>query len=436
MTTTQWGALDTVQAVAEGRVSAVEVVQARLDVIARRNDEVKAFVAVDPEAALAQARRVDADLDRYAALPLCGLPYAVKDVFESAELPTTYGSPIYAQHQPVFEAACSQAAKRHGAVLLGKVATGEFATQTPSAARNPLRLTHTPGGSSSGSAAAVAAGMVPVAFGTQTTGSIIRPAVYCGLVGYKPSFGLVGPAGMKTLSHSQDTVGVIARDVRDAAFFVFGLQGASSYPRHAVGKPRIALCRSRQWDYAAPETVACIDALAETLVRDGAQVDRLWLPPLLDWLATQQPRLFKFEARQNLGYEYDTHKAQLSPRLQSRMASADDVSFDEYLGIRRHVLQGRGVFSAFLSQYDALLYPAAAGEAEAGLAEAGDPRFGALWSLLHVPSVSFPAGLGPTGLPLGAQIVGDFADDVRVLGVAQYVAQLARDQVSGWPSGV
>jgi len=172
---------------------------------------------------LAEAARVDAG-----SCPdglLAGVPFAVKDVIDTSDYPTAYGSPIYTGHQPRLDAACVRLARRQGAVVMGKVATGEFATQTPSLARNPLRTTHTPGGSSSGSAAAVAAGMVPVAFGTQTTGSIVRPAVYCGVVGYKPSFGMIGAAGMKTLSHTQDTIGVIARDVADVAFFTLGLHG-------------------------------------------------------------------------------------------------------------------------------------------------------------------------------------------------------------------
>ncbi len=418
----QLGVLETVRAVKEGHTTATAIVQARLNSIEACNGRIKAFVAIDPERALAEAAHVDAGA--YKNGLLSGVPFAVKDVLDTADYPTRYGSPIYADHRPGVDAACVRRARQQGAVLMGKVATGEFATQTPSEACNPLRVSHTPGGSSSGSAAAVAAGMVPVAFGTQTTGSIVRPAIYCGLVGYKPSFGMIGTAGLKTLSHTQDTIGVITRDVPDAAYFTLGLHSARTASR-GIDRPQIALCRSRQWDYISPETHSAIEDLVRRLEASGARVVPIRLPALLEALAIQQPRLFMFEARQNLAHEFETCREGLSPRLQSRLTAADDVSFDEYVSIRQQIQHGQQAFADMMQGFDALLYPAAAGEAEAGHQEAGDPRFGALWSMLHVPTVSFPFSAGPTGLPLGAQLVGTFGADTRVLAAATSVSRLA-----------
>ncbi len=261
----QLTALQTADAVERGETTPTAIVRACLERIAERNDVVQAFVAYDAELALSQATQTESLRDA----PLKGVPFAVKDIFDTVDYPTEYGSPIYKGFRPRTDAACVALAKHRGAALLGKVATGEFATQTPGNARNPLRETHTPGGSSSGSAAAVGDYMVPVAFGTQTTASIIRPAVYCGVVGYKPSFGFVAPAGMKALSPSQDTLGVITRDVADAAFFTLGLHGAQRVNSAAAVRPRIGLCLSRQWDHARPATIAAIDRLAGQLEGAG-----------------------------------------------------------------------------------------------------------------------------------------------------------------------
>ncbi len=414
------GALETALAIKNGETTATAVAQSRLDLLEGCNDEVKAFVAIDPSKVLAEAARVDAG-----SCPdglLAGVPFAVKDVIDTSDYPTAYGSPIYTGHQPRLDAACVRLARRQGAVVMGKVATGEFATQTPSLARNPLRTTHTPGGSSSGSAAAVAAGMVPVAFGTQTTGSIVRPAVYCGVVGYKPSFGMIGAAGMKTLSHTQDNDWRHRARCGDVAFLYARPARYASFHARCVPRPRIALCRSRQWDYISSDTYNAIEKLATRIEMAGGRVEQLRLPEELELLAESQPRLFMFEARQNLAYEYETCREHLSPRLRSRLEAADTGCMEEYMSLRQQVERGRQQFAHLTRGVDAILYPAAAGEAEAGHNEAGDPRFGALWTMLHVPTVSFPCGTGPTGLPLGVQLVGGFGEDAYLLAVANTVS--------------
>jgi Asp-tRNA(Asn)/Glu-tRNA(Gln) amidotransferase A subunit family amidase len=403
-------------AIERGETTPTAIAQACLDRIAERNDEVRAFVACDPQLVLAGARQAEAAT----GTALRGVPFAVKDIFDTVDYPTEYGSQIYKGHRPAVDSACVAIAKHRGAVLMGKVATGEFATQTPSKAVNPLNTGHTPGGSSSGSAAAVADCMVPVAFGTQTTASIVRPAVYCGVVGYKPSYGLIAPAGMKALSPSSDTVGVISRDVADAAFFTLGLHGAREVMNGQPLRPRIGLCLSRQWDYAHPATAAAIDRAAQRLEQAGAQVRRFWLPAEFEALEALQLRLFVFEARQTLAQERLLNEGQLSPRLQARLRGAADMSLDEYTGMLQHVAQMRARARTLFEDFDVLLYPAADGEAEAGHAYSGSPRFGAIWTLLHLPCVSFPVDIGPSGLPLGAQLIGAYGQDTRLLAAARF----------------
>src|SRR5690606_33231723 len=286
-------------------------------------------------------------------------------------------SPIYKGHRPSLDAACVGMACDAGAVLLGKVATGEFATQTPSSARNPLRPSHTPGGASSGSAAAVGGGMAPFAFGTQTTGSIVRPAVYCGVDGYKPTYGFFPVGGLKVLSPSQDTIGVIARTADDIATVAMGLHGQASVVP-ASGSFRITVLQSRQWDYLRPGMADAIDRYAKRLAAAGHRITVVQLPDVLDVAIVMQPRLFMYEARRTLANELNRAHEQLSPRLQKRLEEGRTVSFDEYMAIRRHTYTATAALHELFDEADLILYPAAAGEADEGLESAGDARFGAL----------------------------------------------------------
>lgn len=405
------------QAIERRELTPEAITQAFLERIRDSNEGLQAFVAWDADKAAEAARKAPSG-------PLHGIPFAVKDVIDTADYPTAYGSPIYRAHQPRLDAACVGMARNAGAVLLGKVATGEFATQTPSAARNPLRPSHTPGGSSSGSAAAVAAGMVPFAFGTQTTGSIVRPAVYCGAVGYKPTYGFFPIGGLKVLSPMQDTIGLITRTVDDMAQVAMGLHGqATTTP--SIGPLRIMVLQSRQWDYLRAGMADAIARYAGRLSQAGHHVVHRSMPEALETAIVMQPRLFMYEARRTLANELrDAHDA-LSPRLQQRMAEGLTVSFDEYMAMRRHMYVASAVLDGLYQDCDLILYPAAAGEADEGLESAGDARFGALWSLLHAPSLSFPIEEGPTGLPLGLQIIAQPAQDTRLLAMARSLPRLA-----------
>lgn len=398
------------KALEQGELTPEAVTRAFLERIEEKNAEVRAFVAWDADKALAAAQKAP-----HGALH--GIPYAVKDVIDTADYPTAYGSPIYAGHQPRLDGACVEMARLAGSVLLGKVATGEFATQTPSDARNPLRLTHTPGGSSSGSAAAVGANMVPYAFGTQTTGSIVRPAVYCGAVGFKPTYGYFPVAGLKVLSPMQDTIGLITRSVEDMAQVALRLHGEGS-AQPVRGPLRVMVLHSRQWDYLRAGMAEAIERYAGKLSRAGHYVTYRRMPDELEIAIAMQPRLFMYEARRTLGNELRDAQAALSPRLQARMNDGLTVSFDEYMAMRQHVYKASQVLDSLYDDCDLILYPAAAGEADEGLESAGDARFGALWSLLHAPSLSFPVEEGPTGLPLGLQVVARPARDTQLLGMA------------------
>ncbi|OZI61781.1 amidase [Bordetella genomosp. 11] len=402
-----------------GELRARDLAQACLQRIQARDAEVQAYVAYDANRVLAQAGEVDSGRRRGL---LRGVPFAVKDVIQSADYPTTYGSPIYAGHRTGRDAACVALSREQGGVLMGKVVTSEFATQTPGPTRNPLNPAHTPGGSSSGSAAAVADGMAMVAWGTQTTGSITRPAIYCGVVGYKPSFGLVSTAGVGLLSPLQDTVGILARDVGDAAATVLGIHGRRFQPAPADSRYRLGVCLSSQWDHASAQAVNALHAWIRRLAAAGFEVSERALPADFEALIVDQGRLVAYDARHALAHERRTDAGRLSPRLTERMAGGEAIDLPAYLAMQQRAALGRHRADALFEGVDALVYPATDGEAEAGLENSGSPRFGALWTLLHLPTVALPVARGSGGLPLGVQLVGRYGQDEALLQIAERAA--------------
>jgi len=412
-----WQAL---HAMEEGRLTSEALTRACLERIEERNEQVLAFTAVDAQWSLEQARAADHN----PIGPLRGIPFAVKDVLDTRHLVTAYGSPIYAGHRPQTDAACVARVREYGGLILGKVATSEFATQTPSQTRNPLNLLHTPGGSSSGSAAAVADFMAPVAFGTQTTASTVRPASYCGIVGYKPTYGFLNVAGLKALSPSQDTISILTRSVNDAAWCGFGLHG-DKVRAAALERPRLAVCYSSQWDAVLPEMAQAIEDLAAAAERAGASVQRIRLSADMESLIELQGQLFAFEARQSLADERRHHAAQFSERLKARLAGGENINSEQYLSMRQRALMARQEMNMLFGDVDALLYPPAKGEADEGIADSGSAQFGALWSLMHVPCVSVPMTRGPQGLPMGVQVIGAYGDDLRTLQVAAFIERTA-----------
>jgi Asp-tRNA(Asn)/Glu-tRNA(Gln) amidotransferase A subunit family amidase len=415
-------AREAAEQIAERRITSEALVQAYLDHIATREPIVGAWQYLNREQALATARQRDAEAPRGS---LHGVPIAVKDLIDTADMPTAYGSPIYRGHRPSADASCVALARAAGAVVLGKTVTTEFATFTPGKTANPHNPAHTPGGSSSGSAAAVADGMVPLAFGTQTAGSVIRPGAYCGCIAYKPSFGLINRAGSKPLADSLDTVGVFARTVADAAFFA-GILAERRALRQLTAPPqvpRFGLYRTPAWDQAEPATVAALDTARTALERAGAIVTELPIAPEHERLTEAQDTIMWFEAVRALAYERIEHSAELSPRLAQLIDVGMAIGADVYDRALILANAARAGLDGFFGACDAVLVPAAPGEAPAGLGNTGNPVFNRMWTLLGVPCLALPAQWAESGLPTGVQLVGRIHDDARLMGCAAFLEQ-------------
>ena len=392
--------------------------------IEEREPLVHAWAHLDPQQALAQARALDAGT---AANPLYGVPVGVKDVFDTFDMPSAYGSPIYAGQRPAADAAVVALLRGLGGLVLGKTITTEFATFTPGVTANPHNPRHTPGGSSSGSAAAVADGMVPAAFGTQTIGSVIRPAAFCGVVGYKPSFGLLPRVGVKAISDCLDTVGCFTRSVADAAYFVGALARRPLSVGSAIAAPRIGLTLTAQWPHALPETRALFEQLGPRLSAAGALVLDFVLPAIHDGINAAQDVIAAVEMAACLADEHQRFREMLSPRLRDRLDQGVAICVADYDAAMALARQCRANFTADIDGFDVLVVPSAPGEASAGLASTGDPVFNRAWSLLHTPSVQVPITTGPRNLPLGLQVVGRIGDDARTLAVAHWIETRLRE---------
>ena len=331
-----------------GEITSEALVETCLERIRGREETVGAWEYIDPDRTLEQARALDR-LPRRG--PLHGIPVGVKDIMDTADMPTAYGSGIYRDNHPSWDASCVALIRAAGGLVLGKTVTTEFAVFHPGKTTNPHNLAHTPGGSSSGSAAAVADFMVPLALGTQTGGSIIRPASFCGVVGYKPTFGLVNRAGVKPCAESLDTVGLFARTVEDAAFFASVLTGRPSLVLKETLEtvPRIGLCRTYEWSHAAPETVWAFEEAGNRLARSGAEVREVNLPEPFAHLVEAQTTIMRYEMARAFVYEYTNHRNQLSSKFRELIESGQACSPEEY--DRAHALaeKCRGLLNTVFS---------------------------------------------------------------------------------------
>ncbi|WP_119165307.1 amidase [Algihabitans albus] len=397
-----------------GRLTRGDYLEACLSRIAAREPEVKAWACLE------------ADVARKAAAPgpLSGLPIGVKDVFDTADWPTGCGSPLYAGHRPGHDAAAVALARAAGCVLPGKTVTTEFAYFYPGPTANPHNPAHTPGGSSSGSAAAVGAGMVPFALGTQTAGSVIRPAAFCGVVGYKPTFGTISTFGVKQFGWSLDTVGVFARDLADAALLAEVLSGLPLRPRGDAGAPRIGLYRAARWSVASDPMTAALEAAAAAARAAGAQVAEVELPEACDALFDDQKLVMAYEGARALAHERRCHRDALSAPLLELTDAGAQADPGDYLQARVRTRAARTALGALFAEVDVLLTPPAAGAAPRGLNATGDPAFNRAWTLLGQPCVTLPAGRDSSGLPLGLQLVGGFDDDARLLAAATWLERV------------
>jgi Asp-tRNA(Asn)/Glu-tRNA(Gln) amidotransferase A subunit family amidase len=410
---------------ARRELTAEALLRTCLERIAEREPDVRAFAALDADAALATARALDAGPVRGL---LHGLPFGAKDIFDSADLPTACGTPVYAGHRPAADAASVALCRAAGAVLVGKTVTTELANMTAGATRNPQRLTHTPGGSSSGSAAAVADAMLMLALGTQTAGSIIRPAAYCGVVGYKPSFGRVPRAGVKSVSESLDVVGGFARSVRGAALLGAVLTGDDRLLPHdaPIAAPRIGLAPTPEWPAADAATQAAWAQAVTALVPLTRCADAD-LPGSFARLVPLQQSVMAFDAARGLAHEQRRHSEQLSAPLLALLDAGAAIGGAQHAANLAEATACRVEVDALFDAHDVLLAPSTTGEAPEGLQPTGDPLFCRAWSLLGLPCVHLPFTQGPGGLPVGLQLVGRFGDDHRLLAAADWVmARLTR----------
>ena len=401
-------------------ITAEQMARACLARIEERESTVGAWIHLDPDAVLAQARRLDSGPVRGA---LHGLPIGVKDIIDTIDMPTSYGSAVYPGHRPAGDAACVALARAAGALILGKTVSTEFAWFHPGKTANPRDPRCTPGGSSSGSAAAVADAMVPLAFGTQTAGSIVRPASYCGVVGYKPTYATLPRAGIKPLAESLDTLGVLARTPGDAALLVGVLSGRDLLPSPLARAPVIALCRTQEWPAAQPETAAALEHAAKSATRAGAKVRELELPREFAGLLQAQIDLMNYEAYRALASDRVHQLAGLSDTLKKLLHSAGKVDVARYDAARALAATCRAMLGDVFADADVILAPSAQGEAPRGLAATGDPIFSRIWTLLGVPVMNIPCSQGPNGLPVGVQIIGRIGDDARALGVAEWMQE-------------
>ncbi len=393
------------------------LLRATFERIDERETDIHAFVHVDQPLALAQARALDAGPWRG---PLHGLPLGVKDLIDTADLPTAYGSSVYTSHRPAADAAVVALCREAGAVVAGKTVSTEFAYFHPGATRNPHNPTRTPGGSSSGSAAAVAAGMVPLALGTQTAGSIIRPAAFCGVVGYKPTWGRVPRAGVKSLSESLDTVGCFGRSVRDVALLGAVLTGdARLRSPFDAGAPRIGLCLTPEGPLADADTLAAWATAVHRLGPATALVDVRW-PAALPDLVSLQKAVMTFEMARSLSHERLQHRARLSKRLVALLDEGMAIAGAAHAANLARTAQAQRQAQSLFDDCDMLLAPSAIGEAPAGLEATGDPVFCRGWTLLGLPCIHLPFARGRQGLPVGLQLVGRHGDDARLLAAADW----------------
>lgn len=403
-------------------------------------------------ALLARARRIDPVLRAFTVLaddaepdgaepssgaPLAGVPVAVKDIVATRDFPTANGSPVYAGHVPQADAWVVERLRALGGSVLGKTVTTEFAWRQPGPTGNPWNLDHTPGGSSSGSAAAVAAGLAPLAFGSQTFGSILRPAAYCGVVGLKPSFGAVPRVGVHPLAGSLDHVGFFTRSVTDAAYALSLFAGTDARDRHGLplppfaidpaagltlpdDPPRIALVRTALWETADADARTMLEAAARDFVAAGATVEDLALQPAFDALAGDARTILATEAAATFAALVAREPERTSAPLKALVAEGEALSAPAYAAALRRQAELRDGFGTALGPYDLILTLPASGTAPRGLDFTGDAAFCVPWTCLGVPAIALPAGWSEDGLPLGLQLVGRYRGDVALLRAAAW----------------
>jgi Asp-tRNA(Asn)/Glu-tRNA(Gln) amidotransferase A subunit family amidase len=410
-------------AIAGGETTSVALVESCLERIENRDALIGAWAYVDAELTLAGARDADAAREAGTRLgPLHGVPVGIKDIFDTADMPTECGSELYRNRRPGEDAAAVSLLRDAGAVILGKTVTAELALSAPGATANPLDLERTPGGSSSGSAAAVADRMVPLSLGSQTTGSVIRPASYCGIFGYKPSYAAIPTAGMHILASSLDHVGVFARDAADVALVAGVLMQAPTGTHDASGRhtqvgPRIGVVRAPVWAEASVDARARFDTWAQRVdLHDEVDLGK----PFDDAVACQR-LILDSNLAANLGSVYASRPHDMKRITRSRVRSGLTISASAFIRATARAEDQRARLRDVFRDYDALVTLAAPGEAPLGLSSTGNAVFSAIWTLMGVPAITLPLLEGENGLPIGVQVIGARGADAKLLGVAAQI---------------
>jgi Asp-tRNA(Asn)/Glu-tRNA(Gln) amidotransferase A subunit family amidase len=434
----EMSAAEAAAAIQSGETTSEELVQACLDHITALEDSVGAWQHLDPEYALQQAR--DADLHRRSGMavgPLHGLPVGVKDIFDTKDMPTEDGTVLHAGRTPAYDATAVALLREAGAVIMGKTVTTELAVYAPGKTRNPHDPSRTPGGSSSGSAAAVAAKMVPLAIGTQTNGSVIRPASYCGVYGYKPSHGLISRYRVLQQSRALDQIGVFGRSVEDVALLAEQLMGFDDRdpdmrPRsrpNLIGTvteeplmtPRLAFVKTPAWDQADEDVQGAFTELVEFL---GDKVEELDLSDLLENAVNWHRTIMEADLAKSFRREYERGKESLSMTLREMIERGQQCLAVDYNHALEHIPALNSALDEILLEYDAIITPATTGEAPTGLESTGSPVFCTPWSLCGVPSISVPILQGSNDMPIGVQMTAAKNDDARLLRTANWLVQL------------
>ncbi len=429
------GLTEVLRAYREGRATVQDYVDSCSRRISALEPRIQAWEWFDASRAMADAEERAGGI--LADLPLYGIPVAVKDIINTRGIATRMGSRIFYNNVPSHSAWVVRRLEALGGLVMGKTVTTEFAFRTAGKTRNPWNPAHTPGGSSSGSAAAVAAGFVPVAIGTQTLGSVIRPAAFCGVVGYKPTFGAISRTGVQPFAPTLDTVGVFARSVADAAWFGACLMGQDArdeatavrgpvrmlrVPLEPLAEPpRIAVVRTPKWGLASEAQRDNFDQCIAALESAGAKVKEVKLPHLFDGAWDNVMTILCHEAVKSFATIESRHRIRLSPPLIEILDRGHRIAPEVYAKAREKRDAYRDWFDSLFERFDAIATIPAAGEAPEGLANTGDASFCSLWTQAGLPAVTIPSGLGPRGLPLGLQIVGRYRDDERALQAAAWV---------------
>lgn len=412
-----WNA-DMLRRIVRGEISAEAAMLTCIERIELLEPVVRAFAHFDAEKALADARERDRRSERGT---LHGVPIGLKDAIDTADYPTEYGSAIYEGHRPNRDAEIVTRVTRQGAVIAGKTVCTEFCAAPPGPTRNPRNPAHTPGGSSSGSAAAVACGMVPLAVGTQTAGSIVRPASFCGVVGYKPTFGVLPRKGLKPTSYSLDTIGLFGPDVESVAYLAGTISGQGLVPPERPPAPRIGVCVTPHWAKADPATHALIAREVARLAAAGASVRPLDLPPHFDEIDEVQRTIWDFELASCLAEEYKNHRHRMRDPLPAHIERGLARDPERFFDALRFTARCRRLMAELTLGVDVLIAPSTVGEAPRGLESTGDPIFNMLWTLFRMPCVHVPTATGPRGMPMGFQVVGREHEDAAAFAAARWV---------------